>query len=98
MNCGHCQSERGLAGISGLSINIAMKNKMRLLPVSGGQSSRGNKFSLVSGKRDAYLLIYQIAFIDPGTIMPKLGGGLVHDEGVTLFSDWIGKIGKNCNG
>ena len=97
MNCRHCHSERGPAGTSGLRIDIAIKNKMRLLPISAGQGAGGNRFSIVSGKRDASILIYQIAFIDPGAMMPKPGRGLVHDEGVTLISDWLRKMEENCN-
>ena len=70
---------------------------MRLLSISAGQGTGGNKFSIVSDKRDASILIYQITFIDPGAMMPKPGRGLVHDEGVTLISDWIRKMEENCN-
>jgi hypothetical protein len=57
--------------------------------------AEGNKLSIVSSKPQESILIYQMASINPGEMMPELGRILGHNEGVALISDWIRKIKTN---
>ena len=101
INCGHCHNEQGPADTSGLYLDMATKHKMRLgeckPPISAGQGTGGNKFSIVPGKPEESILIYRMTSLDPGAMMPELGRSLVHDEGVALISDWISGMEGNCN-
>jgi|TARA_B110000879_G_scaffold172562_1_gene224163 hypothetical protein len=61
------------------------------------RGAEGNKFSIVPSKPEESILIYQMASINPGEMMPELGRILVHNEGVALISDWIRKMKTNYN-
>lgn len=102
VNCGHCHSPVGPADTSGLYLDAATDNPVRLgrckLPIAAGQGTGGNKYSIVPGNADQSILTYRMAATDPGAMMPELGRSLVHTEGVELVSEWINAMQGSCGG
>lgn len=101
INCGHCHSKTGPADTSGLFLDASVRDPLRWgrckTPVAAGQGTGGNLFSVVPGAPDQSILVYRMASLDPGAMMPELGRGLVHDEGVDLISDWIQALPGECD-
>ncbi len=93
VNCGHCHSERGAADTSGLWLDAATDDPMRLgrckPPVAAGQGTGDHLFDIVPGNPDESILVYRMDSLDPGAMMPELGRSTVHEEGVALVRDWI---------
>ena len=56
---------------------------------SAGQGTGDHMFDIVPGRPEDSILIYRMASLDPGAMMPELGRGTVHEEGVALVRDWI---------
>ena len=57
--------------------------------VSAGAGTGGHTYSIVPGNPDQSILVYRMQSTNPGAMMPELGRTVVHEEGVTLISDWI---------
>ena len=93
INCGHCHSAVGPADTSGLWLDAATDEPRRLglckPPVAAGQGTGDHMFDIVPGRPQDSILIYRMASLDPGAMMPELGRGTVHEEGVALVRDWI---------
>ena len=93
INCGHCHSAVGPADTSGLWLDAATDEPRRLglckPPVAAGQGTGDHMFDIVPGRPEDSILIYRMASLDPGAMMPELGRGTVHEEGVALVRDWI---------
>jgi uncharacterized repeat protein (TIGR03806 family) len=96
INCAHCHQSAGPAKNSGLYLEYNETEKYRLginkPPVAAGRGSAGLKYAIVPGHPDQSFLLYRISSTDPGTMMPELGRKLVHEEGVSLISDWIASL------
>jgi hypothetical protein len=65
-------------------------------PIAAGSGTGGHKFSIVPGDPDASILTYRLASTDPGSMMPELGRGLAHEEGVALIRAWIADMDGDC--
>ena len=93
INCGHCHSARGPADTSGLWLDAATHDPIRLgeckPPVAAGQGTGDHIFDVVPGRPDESILVYRMSSLDPGAMMPEVGRATVHAEGVALVSDWI---------
>jgi uncharacterized repeat protein (TIGR03806 family) len=102
VNCGHCHNEKGPADTSGLFLDIATVNPVRLgrckLPIAAGQGTGGNKFSIVPGHPETSILVYRMQSLDPGAMMPELGRSLAHPEGIGLIAEWITSMEGECAG
>jgi len=100
INCGHCHSTTGAADTSGLYLDSATQDQVRLgrckAPIAAGQGTGGNQFSIVPGEADKSILVYRMASLDPGAMMPELGRSLVHSEGISLIKDWINSMSGSC--
>ena len=48
--------------------------------------------AIAPGAPDQSFLLYRLASDDPGIMMPELGRGLVHEEGVALIREWIASL------
>ena len=93
INCGHCHSQQGAARTSGMWLDAATTEPMRLgrckLPIAAGQGTGNRPWDIAPGKPDDSILTYRMESTDPGVMMPELGRSVVHDEGVKLIRDWI---------
>jgi len=93
VNCGHCHNPKGAADTSGLWLDTATSEPRRLglckPPVAAGQGTGDHLFDIVPGQPEASILVYRMASLDPGAMMPELGRNTVHEEGVDLIRDWI---------
>ncbi len=100
INCGHCHSPVGPADTSGLYLDALTQDRVRIglckAPIAAGQGTGGNQFSIVPGEPEHSILVYRMASLDPGAMMPELGRSLVHQEGVELISDWIRTMEGEC--
>jgi len=100
INCGHCHNGKGPANTSGLWLDAAVTEKMRLgvckPPVAAGQGTGDHTFDIVPGKPDESILPYRLASTDPGAQMPELGRTTRHTEGVALIDEWIQSMTGNC--
>jgi uncharacterized repeat protein (TIGR03806 family) len=101
INCAHCHNENGPADTSGLWLNAAVKDPARWgickSPVAAGQGTGGRLFGIVPGKPDESILLYRLETTDPGKMMPELGRGTAHAEGVALIRQWIAEMPGACD-
>ena len=100
INCGHCHSPKGPGNTSGLWLNAATSEPLRLgrckLPIAAGMGTGDRRHDIVPGDPDASIMPYRMASDDPSVMMPELGRSVVHDEGVQLIRDWIAAMQGNC--
>ncbi|SDY29141.1 SO2930 family diheme c-type cytochrome [Lysobacter enzymogenes] len=100
INCGHCHSPKGPGNTSGLWLNAATQEPLRLgrckLPIAAGHGTGDHRYGVVPGKPDESILIYRMRSDDPSVMMPELGRSVVHEEGVKLIRDWIAAQQGQC--
>ena len=93
INCGHCHSPQGPGNTSGLWLDAATREPLRLgrckLPIAAGHGTGDRRYGVVPGKPDESILIYRMRSDDPSVMMPELGRSVVHEEGVRLIREWI---------
>ena len=93
INCGHCHSPNGPAKTSGMWLDAATDDPLRLgrckLPIAAGMGTGDRAWGLAPGKPDDSILLYRMESVDPAVMMPELGRSLSHEEGVALVRDWI---------
>lgn len=101
INCGHCHNPSGPANTSGLMLDSATRDSMRLglckPPVAAGQGTGDHIFDIVPGKPAESILTYRMGSTDPGAMMPELGRGTRHDAGVALIEAWIAALPGQCD-
>jgi len=99
-NCAHCHNPVGPADTSGLDLSLSAEVGPEMgrckPPIAAGSGTGGHKFSIVPGDPDASILTYRLASTDPGSMMPELGRGLAHAEGVALIRAWIAEMDGDC--
>lgn len=100
INCGHCHSPKGPGNTSGLWLDAATQEPMRLgrckLPIAAGKGTGDFRHDIVPGKPDQSILLYRMRSDDPSVMMPELGRSVVHTEGVRLIRDWIAAQQGQC--
>ena len=100
MNCGNCHNPLGPADTSGLYLDLATIDPIRLgrckPPIAAGQGTGGHSYSIVPGKPDESILVFRMVTTDPGAMMPEIGRSLAHLEGISLVSDWIAAMPEGC--
>lgn len=96
INCGHCHRPEGQAANSGLFLNIRESDPVKLgirkPPVAAGRAAAHMKFSIEPGAPDRSILIYRMASLDPGIMMPEMGRRTVDEEGLALLKSWISQM------
>ena len=101
INCGHCHSPKGPGNTSGLWLDAATREPLRLgrckLPIAAGKGTGDRRHDIVPGQPDASILTYRMVSEDPSAMMPELGRSVVHDEGVQLVRDWIAAMQGTCD-
>lgn len=92
-NCAHCHNRNGPADTSGLWLDweqpVGPNLGLRKRPVAAGRGSGAHLFDIDPGHPERSILISRMQSLDPGVAMPELGRASVHDEAVSLLSDWI---------
>lgn len=100
INCGHCHNPKGPANTSGLTLDIATVENLRLgvckPPVAAGQGTGNHIFDVVPGKPGESILAYRLGSTDPGAMMPEVGRGTRHVAGVALIDAWIASLPGAC--
>lgn len=100
INCGHCHSPEGPGNTSGLWLDAATDEPLRLgrckLPIAAGKGTGDRRHDIVPGDPDASILVYRMDSDDPSAMMPEVGRSVVHREGVTLIREWIAAQQGDC--
>jgi uncharacterized repeat protein (TIGR03806 family) len=100
INCGHCHNPKGPANTSGLTLDMATSENLRLgvckPPVAAGQGTGDHIFDVVPGKPADSILAYRLGSVDPGAMMPEVGRGTRHVAGVALIDAWIASLPGEC--
>lgn len=93
VNCGHCHNRAGPANTSGLWLDWDQPSGVNLglgkRPTAAGRGSADLDFAIAPGHPEQSYLISRMQSLDPGIAMPELGRATVHEEGVSLLSDWV---------
>jgi uncharacterized repeat protein (TIGR03806 family) len=101
INCAHCHNDKGAANTTALHLNIGAPANQHLglckPPVAAGAGTGNFKYAIVPGKPDESIMTYRLKSVEPGVMMPELGRGSVHDEGVALIREWIGAMKQGCD-
>lgn len=101
INCGHCHSPKGPGNTSGLWLDAATREPLRLgrckLPIAAGKGTGDRRHDIVPGQPDASILTWRMLSEDPAAMMPELGRSVVHAEGVQLIRDWIAGMQGSCD-
>jgi uncharacterized repeat protein (TIGR03806 family) len=99
-NCAHCHNPNGAANTSGLYLNAAQEDQLRLgvckVPVSAGLGSGNLRFDLVGGNPEESILYYRMNSTVPKIMMPELGRTVIHREALELIGQWIRAMPGNC--
>lgn len=96
INCAHCHRPDGPASTSGLNLTVHERNPiawgLHKTPVAAGRGSGGRQYDVVAGKPGESILVYRMESTDPGVMMPEVARKVVHQEGIALIREWIGKL------
>lgn len=102
-NCAHCHSPMGRAKTSGLFLEFERDiNSIEYgnckPPVAAGRGAGELKYTIHPGHPRKSILIHRMDSDDPGSMMPEIGRGLIHREGVELMEAYIKQMKKsNCD-
>ncbi|MFT3755040.1 MAG: SO2930 family diheme c-type cytochrome [Pseudoxanthomonas sp.] len=100
-NCGHCHSRDGAARTSGMWLDRATEEPLRLgvckQPVAAGKGTGGHLYDILPGNADGSVLVFRMESDDPGVMMPELGRSIAHREGVALVREWIDAQHGKCD-
>jgi hypothetical protein len=66
-------------------------------PVAAGAGTGGRSHDIAPGKPDDSIMLYRLNSAEPGVMMPELGRGSVHREGVALIREWIAAMQQGCD-
>ncbi len=100
INCAHCHNTNGPADTSGLFLEPTTDLGPRLgvckPPIAAGTGTGNRSVGISPGEPDDSIFVFRMQTDDPGAMMPELGRGVVHDEGVELISEWIASLDGDC--
>jgi hypothetical protein len=51
----------------------------------------------VAGEPDHSIMLFRIASTEPGVMMPEIGRGIAHAEGIALIRAWIASLSQQCS-
>jgi len=101
INCGHCHNPNGAADTSNLILDGFHAQLVNMgvckPPVAAGGGAGDRLYSIVPGAPEQSILLYRMQSTEPDEMMPELGRSLVHEEGITLISDWIDQLSGDCS-
>ncbi len=101
VNCGHCHNPAGAAANTTLYLDAAQEQAsvhygICKRPIAAGRATGGRLMDIVPGEPDHSILLYRIASTEPGVMMPEIGRGLPHVEGIALIRAWIASLPGQC--
>jgi uncharacterized repeat protein (TIGR03806 family) len=100
INCGHCHSATGPAITSGMWLDAATQDRLKLgfckQPIAAGKGTGNRLYGVVPGDPDASILAFRMDSDDPSVMMPELGRSVIHREGVALIREWIQAQQGSC--
>jgi uncharacterized repeat protein (TIGR03806 family) len=98
-NCSHCHREGGAAQQSGLWLDRAQTDPIRIgvckPPVAAGRGSGGRHVAIMPGSPDESIIIFRVESEEPGIKMPELPAVLSHPAGASLLREWIASMPAN---
>ena len=101
INCAHCHNDKGAANTTALHLNMGAPADLHLglckPPVAAGAGTGGHGYGIAPGKPDESIMVYRLSSAETGVMMPELGRGSVHAEGVALIREWIGAMKQGCD-
>jgi uncharacterized repeat protein (TIGR03806 family) len=101
INCAHCHNDKGAANTTALHLNMGAPADLHLglckPPVAAGAGTGGRSHDIAPGKPDDSIMLYRLNSAEPGVMMPELGRGSVHKEGVVLIREWIAAMKQGCD-
>ncbi len=101
INCAHCHNDKGAANTTALHLNMGAPANLHLglckPPVAAGAGTGGHTFGIYPGKPDDSIMVYRLNSAETGVMMPELGRGSVHREGVALIKEWIAAMKQGCD-
>jgi uncharacterized repeat protein (TIGR03806 family) len=101
INCAHCHNDRGAANTTALHLNIGAPANLHLglckPPVAAGAGTGGFKYGIYPGHPDESIMTFRLNTAETGVMMPELGRGSVHVEGVALIRAWIAEMKDKCS-
>lgn len=101
INCAHCHNDKGAANTTALHLNMGAPANLHLglckPPVAAGAGTGGHAFGIAPGKPDESIMVYRLNSAETGVMMPELGRGSVHREGVALIREWIAAMKQGCD-
>jgi hypothetical protein len=100
-NCGFCHNPNGLAASSGLLLDDAETDPLRLgickRPVAFGVPSSFGAYDILPGHPERSVLIQRMASLEAGVAMPELGRSILDGRGISIVSAWIGQLAPGCD-
>lgn len=101
INCGHCHSPTGPAITSGLWLDAATEDRLKLgfckQPIAAGKGTGNRRHDVEPGQPDQSILSFRMDSADPAVMMPELGRSVIHREGVALINAWIQAQTGSCD-
>ncbi|NVM76127.1 putative repeat protein (TIGR03806 family) [Duganella sp. SG902] len=102
INCAHCHNDKGAANTTALHLQMGAPADLHLglckPPVAAGAGTGGRSHDIAPGRPDDSIMLYRLDSAEPGIMMPELGRGSVHKEGVALIRAWIAAMKQGCDG
>ncbi|MEO1473959.1 MAG: hypothetical protein AAFS03_08460, partial [Pseudomonadota bacterium] len=93
INCGHCHRAGGSASNSGLWLDWAEDDPVKLgigkHPTAAGRGSGQLTYVVAEGEPENSILLHRMASTEPGVAMPELGRTQIDWSGVDAVSAWI---------
>ena len=102
VNCGHCHNPGGAAANTTLFLDAAEDQSslhygICKRPIAAGRATGGRLMDIVPGEPDHSIMLYRMASIEPGVMMPEIGRGAAHAEGIALIRAWIASFSSQCS-
>jgi uncharacterized repeat protein (TIGR03806 family) len=102
VNCGHCHNPVGAAANTTLFLDAAEDQSslhygICKRPIAAGRATGGRLMDIVPSEPDHSIMLYRIASTEPGVMMPEIGRGAVHTEGVALIRAWVASLSQQCS-
>jgi uncharacterized repeat protein (TIGR03806 family) len=102
VNCGHCHNPGGAAANTTLFLDAAadpssLHYGICKRPIAAGRATGGRLMDIVAGEPDHSIMLFRIASTEPGVMMPEIGRGIAHAEGIALIRSWIASLSQQCS-
>lgn len=103
INCGHCHKDQGYAEFYPLRLNYTPTPDYQAMgfcvePNLGGHPEipDGVHHVVFPGNHEKSVLYYRMISVDDSFKMPVVGRTIVHEESVTLITNWINSFEEDC--